>query len=120
MGGRTGSRQRAIQRGRQRLKAGLDAQMKDALLAWPTTPITAPEAAPLEASDEVFHRVNLLSLRNTTPANIVDLCGVAIPNGRNAAGMPTSLLISARHGDDERLLAAAVEIERVTKVEDAA
>jgi aspartyl-tRNA(Asn)/glutamyl-tRNA(Gln) amidotransferase subunit A len=110
----------SIQRGRQRLKAELDAQMNGALLAWPTTPITAPEAAPLEASDEVFHRVNLLTLRNTTPGNVVDLCGVAIPNGRNAAGMPTSLLISARHGDDERLLSAAVEVERVIRAEDAA
>jgi aspartyl-tRNA(Asn)/glutamyl-tRNA(Gln) amidotransferase subunit A len=94
--------------------------MRGALLAWPTTPITAPEAAPLEADDEVFYRVNLLSLRNTTPGNMVDLCGVAIPNGRNAAGMPTSLLLSAGHGDDERLLPAAIEIERVIAAEDAA
>jgi aspartyl-tRNA(Asn)/glutamyl-tRNA(Gln) amidotransferase subunit A len=93
--------------------------MNGAFLVWPTTPITAPEAAPLEASDEVFHRVNLLTLRNTMPGNVVDLCGVAIPNGRNAAGMPTSLLISSRHGDDERLLAAAVEVERVIQAEDA-
>ena len=110
----------SIQRGRQRFKADLEAQMNGALLAWPTTPITAPEAAPLEASDEVFHRVNLLTLRNTTPGNVVDLCGVAIPNGRNAAGMPTSLLISAAHGDDERLLSAAIEVERVIQAEDAA
>jgi aspartyl-tRNA(Asn)/glutamyl-tRNA(Gln) amidotransferase subunit A len=45
---------------------------------------------------------------------------VAIPNGRNAAGMPTSLLLSAGHGDDERLLPAAIEIERVIAAEDAA
>jgi aspartyl-tRNA(Asn)/glutamyl-tRNA(Gln) amidotransferase subunit A len=110
----------SIQRRRQQLKAALAVQMAGSLLAWPTTPITAPEAAPLEASDEVFHRVNLLSLRNTTPGNIVDLCGIAIPNGRNAAGMPTSLLISAGHGDDERLLSTAVEIERVIQAEVAA
>ena len=30
-----------------------------------------------------------------------------------AVGMPTSLLISGSQGEDERLLAAAVEIERV-------
>jgi aspartyl-tRNA(Asn)/glutamyl-tRNA(Gln) amidotransferase subunit A len=110
----------SIQRGRQRLKAELDAQMNGALLAWPTTPITAPEAAPLEASDEVFHRVNLLSLRNTMPGNVLDLCCVAIPNGRNAAGMPTSLLVSGVHGEDDRLLSAAVEIERVITAEAAA
>ena len=27
--------------------------------------------------------------------------------------MPTSLLVSASHGEDERLLGAAIEIERV-------
>ena len=103
----------SIQRGRAALKAALREQMQGALLAWPTTPITAPEVAPLEASDDVFHRTNLLTLRNTTPCNVLDLCGVAMPNGLDAAGMPTSLLISAGHGDDERLLGAAIEIERV-------
>jgi aspartyl-tRNA(Asn)/glutamyl-tRNA(Gln) amidotransferase subunit A len=103
----------SIQRGRAALKARLCEQMQGALLAWPTTPITAPEVAPLEASDDVFHRTNMLTLRNTTPCNVLDLCGVAMPNGRDAAGMPTSLLISAGHGDDERLLGVAIEIERV-------
>ena len=110
----------SIQRGRRRLQAALAAQMGDALLAWPTTPITAPEAAPLEADDEVFHRVNLLSLRNTMPGNVLDLCCIAMPNGTNPAGMPTSLLVSAGHGEDERLLAAAVAIERVVEATGAA
>lgn len=103
----------SIQRGRAALKARLHEQMGGALLAFPTTPITAPEVAPLEASDDVFHRTNMLTLRNTTPCNVLDLCGVAMPNGRDAAGMPTSLLISAGNGDDERLLGVAIEIERV-------
>jgi aspartyl-tRNA(Asn)/glutamyl-tRNA(Gln) amidotransferase subunit A len=102
----------AIQRGRETLKAALREQMKGALLAFPTTPITAPEVAPLEASDETFHRVNLTTLRNTMPGNILDLCCVAMPNGRNAAGMPTSLLVSGGQGEDEKLLGAAAEIER--------
>lgn len=107
----------SIQRGRADLKAALSKQMNGSLLAWPTTPITAPEVAPLEASDDAFHRVNLLSLRNTMPGNILDLCGVAMPNGRDAAGMPTSLLVSGSHGEDEKLLATAVEIERVIGAE---
>ncbi len=103
----------AIQRGRIAIRSALREQMAGALLAWPTTPITAPELAPLEASDETFHRTNLLTLRNTMPGNVLDLCCVAMPNGRSAAGMPTSLLVSASHGEDERLLGAAIEIERV-------
>lgn len=103
----------SIQRGRQRLIPKLARQMRNALLVMPTTPITAPEVAPLEASDEVFHRVNLLTLRNTMLGNVLDLCGVAMPNGRDARGLPTSVLVSAAHADDERLLGAALEIERI-------
>ena len=57
-------------------------QLRGALLVMPTSPITAPEVAPLEKSDELFHKVNLLALRNTMLGNILDLCGVAMPNGR--------------------------------------
>jgi aspartyl-tRNA(Asn)/glutamyl-tRNA(Gln) amidotransferase subunit A len=103
----------AILRGRQRLKQILPTQLDGALMAWPTTPITAPEVAPLEASDETFHKVNLMALRNTMPGTILDFCGVAMPNGRDGAGMPTSFLLSGLCGEDERVLATAIEIERV-------
>ncbi|MEW9837899.1 amidase family protein [Mesorhizobium marinum] len=105
----------SIQRGRQRLIPKFHAQLGAALLVMPTTPITAPEIAPLEASDEVFHRVNIKALRNTMLGNILDLCGVALPNGRDADGLPTSLLVQAGHGADERLLGHALEIERVVR-----
>lgn len=103
----------SIQRGRRRLIADLGHQLRGALMAWPTTAITAPEIDQLEKDDDTFHRINLLTLRNTMPGNILDLCGVALPNGRDAAGMPTSTLISSMAGDDERLLGVAIEVERV-------
>jgi aspartyl-tRNA(Asn)/glutamyl-tRNA(Gln) amidotransferase subunit A len=81
----------------------------------PTTPITAPEVAPLEASDEVFHKVNLKALRNTMLGNILDLCGVALPNGRDSNHLPTSFLVQAGHGDDDRLLGYSLEIERIVR-----
>ena len=56
-----------------------------------------------------------MALRNTTLGNILDLCGVALPNGRDANGMPTSILFSAARGDDDRLLGYALEIERVIR-----
>jgi aspartyl-tRNA(Asn)/glutamyl-tRNA(Gln) amidotransferase subunit A len=101
----------AIQRGRQALIPKMLAQLGGALLVMPTSPITAPEVAPLEASDELFHKVNLMALRNTMFGNILDLCGVAMPTGTNAGGMPTSILFSAPHGADERLLGAALAME---------
>jgi aspartyl-tRNA(Asn)/glutamyl-tRNA(Gln) amidotransferase subunit A len=103
----------SIQRGRRAMISKLVQQLGGALLVMPTSPITAPEVAPLEASDELFHQVNLRALRNTMLGNILDLCAVAMPNGRDDAGMPTSILFSAPHGEDERLLSAAVAIEPI-------
>jgi aspartyl-tRNA(Asn)/glutamyl-tRNA(Gln) amidotransferase subunit A len=103
----------SIQRGRRQLIAELNRHLRGALMAWPTTAITAPEIEQIEKDDETFHRINLLTLRNTMPGNILDLCGVTLPNGRDPAGMPTSTLISSTMGDDERLLGVAIEVERV-------
>lgn len=105
----------SIQRGRARLIAKFLTQLGDALLVMPTTPITAPEVAPLEADDEHFHKVNLRTLRNTMLGNVLDLCGVALPNGRDGDGLPTSILFSAGRGEDERLLGFALEIERIIR-----
>ena len=57
----------SIQRGRERLIPKLHGQLGGALLVMPTTPITAPEVAPLDADDELFHKVNLL--RCATPCS---------------------------------------------------
>ena len=105
----------SIQRERARLIPMLSAQMAGALLVMPTTPITAPEVAPLEADDDLFHKINTRTLRNTTPGNVLDLCGVAIPNGRDGNRMPTSFLMSACHGEDEKLLGYALEVERIIR-----
>ena len=103
----------SIQRGRLSMIPKLIRQLRGALLVMPTSPITAPEVAPLEKSDEVFHRVNLLTLKNTMLGNILDLCAIAMPNGVDQDGMPTSILFSTPHGEDERLLSAALEFERI-------
>lgn len=103
----------SIQRGRQKLIPKFHAQLGAALLVMPTTPITAPEVAPLEGDDDTFHKINLRALRNTMFGNILDLCGMAMPNGRDANGMPTSFLVQAGRGEDDRLLGHALEIERV-------
>lgn len=105
----------SIQRGRQELIPLLLAQLDGALLVMPTTPITAPEVAPLDADDDLFHAVNLKTLRNTAIGNVLDLCGVALPNGRDGRGLPTSILFSAPHGEDTRLLGYALELERVVR-----
>lgn len=107
----------SLQRARAELIAELTARLGDSLIAMPTTAITAPEIAPLEADDEVFHRVNLKVLRNTMMGNFLNLPGLALPNGTDSDAMPTSLLISATAGDDERLLGYGLDLEDVLERE---
>lgn len=102
---------------RRRAITTMDAMLGDAFLIMPSTPVTAPEVAPLEADDALFHEVNLRILRNTMLGNNLRQCGMAIPNGRDHRGLPTSILVSAPHGEDTRLLGAALEIERVLQMQ---
>jgi len=85
------------------------------LVAMPTVAMTAPEIAPLEADVDLFGRTNLKALRNTNLGNMLDLCGLAIPNGTDADGMPTSFLLSALGGDDDRLLGYGLAAEEIIR-----
>lgn len=102
----------ALRHGRARLIKTI-AGVEDCLIAMPTTPMTAPAIAPLEADNAVFHRVNLKTLRNTSLGNFLDLPGLALPNGSDATGLPTSILISVPGGQDERLFRLGLAIEAV-------
>ena len=74
--------------------------------------------APLDADDELFHRTNLRTLQNTLPGNFADLCGVSLPMGTGAAGMPLGALISGAAGRDAALLAAAAGVEQLLSAKD--
>ena len=102
-----------IQRTRAKVVPQVSAALDGALLVMPTTVITAPAIAPLEADDDVFFRINTLTLRNTALTNVLDMCGVAMPNGRDEKGLPTSFLVSAPWDEDERLLGAALAMEAI-------
>jgi aspartyl-tRNA(Asn)/glutamyl-tRNA(Gln) amidotransferase subunit A len=105
----------AVQGMRADLMARIHARLDGALLAMPTTPIVAPEIAPLEADDELFMAVNTAVLRNTVLGNILNLCGLALPTGCDEKGLPTSILFSAPGGADDFLLAHGLEIERIIR-----
>lgn len=98
-------------RERARLIAQTDARFGDALILCPTTPHVAMPMAPLEQNQELFFQWNAKTLRNTMIGNFLDWCGVSIPNGSDGDGLPTGLLISARHGRDASLLGAALAME---------
>ncbi|MBC2836492.1 amidase [Paragemmobacter straminiformis] len=96
---------------RARLIATVNDRLGDALLICPTTPSVAMPIGPLEADVEVFFHHNFRTLRHTAIGNFLDWCGLSIPNGADAAGMPTGLMICARHGRDAALLAAGLALE---------
>ncbi|MBB4183516.1 aspartyl-tRNA(Asn)/glutamyl-tRNA(Gln) amidotransferase subunit A [Sinorhizobium terangae] len=87
------------------------------LIAHPTLPHVAPPVAPLLSDDELFFKINAKTLRNTLIGNFLDFCGVSIPCGTGAAGMPVGFLLSAPHHQDDRLLGAALAAEATIRGE---
>ncbi|CAG0968086.1 MAG: amidase [Rhizobiaceae bacterium] len=100
---------------RRRLIAETIALVGRGFFAFPTTPHVAMPIAPLEADMDVFFAANFKTLRNTMLGNFLDWCGVQIPSGRDADGMPTGFLLSAPHGRDSAVQSAALAAENLVK-----
>jgi len=100
-----------LQRGRERLIAALADDLKGALLALPATPMAAPPIDALERDDELFRVTNLRAIHYTFLGNLFRMCGLALPSGTDAAGLPTGVQFLAPGGDDDRLLAIGLGVE---------
>jgi aspartyl-tRNA(Asn)/glutamyl-tRNA(Gln) amidotransferase subunit A len=113
VGGRAASAHDAInlQRGREHLIAALTDDLKGALLVLPATPMTAPAIDALERDDEHFRVTNLRAIHYTFLGNLFRMCGLALPSGTDAAGLPTGVQFLAPSGDDERLLSIGLSME---------
>ncbi len=105
----------AVAFARRKLVAETAARIAGCFVAFPTTPIVAPPIAPLENDDERFFAANARLLRNTSLGNFLDWCGVSLPSGADADGMPTALLLSAAANHDDALLAFAAGCEAVIR-----
>lgn len=104
----------ALLEARERLVAEVEALAgSGAVFVSPTLPHVAPRIEPLIESDEAFFAMNGKTLRNTLIGNFLDFCGVSLPCGTGAAGMPVGLLISGLRHDDARVLGLALTAERV-------
>jgi aspartyl-tRNA(Asn)/glutamyl-tRNA(Gln) amidotransferase subunit A len=105
----------ALHAARTDLQKALRADLDGAMLLFPTVPHTAPPVAPLDADPDLFHAVNVKTLRNTMLGNFLNLPGFAIPSGVDANGLPTSILISAPAGSETILFAASLAVESAVK-----
>jgi aspartyl-tRNA(Asn)/glutamyl-tRNA(Gln) amidotransferase subunit A len=112
LGGRVPERDALnLQRGREELIAALTDELKGALLVLPSTPMTAPAIGPLERDDELFRVTNLRAIHYTFLGNLFRMCGLALPSGTDAPGLPTGVQFLAPGGDDDRLLSLGLSME---------
>lgn len=104
-----------LQRARAAYITAFEAQRAgyDALL-WPAVAIAAPPIADLLADDDVYARINLLVLRNTSLVNVADGCALTVP--MHAPGSaPAGMMIVGGSGDDRRVLAIGATVASVLK-----
>ncbi|WP_313624566.1 indoleacetamide hydrolase [Achromobacter sp.] len=78
-------------------------------LLFPTVPVLPPAATPEASSFEVFGRL----ARNVDPGSNAGLPGLSVPAGLSAQGLPVGLEIDGLPGDDRKVLAIGVSIEKI-------
>ncbi|MCU0693280.1 MAG: amidase [Polyangiaceae bacterium] len=83
------------------------------VLALPTTAVTAPLLAPLLVDDALYHRTNLLLLRNTSWCNLFDLTALSLPMPEMPR--PAGLMLVAVRNQDRRLLSIGAAVEMVLR-----
>jgi aspartyl-tRNA(Asn)/glutamyl-tRNA(Gln) amidotransferase subunit A len=75
----------------------------DALLV-PTTMIAALPVEQIDAGMETYMTRNAQYLRNTAIGNILGLCGLSVPCGFTARGLPIGLMIYGQPFAEETIL----------------
>jgi aspartyl-tRNA(Asn)/glutamyl-tRNA(Gln) amidotransferase subunit A len=85
------------------------------LLLCPATMYTARPLADAEASMDAYSELNLGYLRNTAIGNILNLCAISVPCGRDAAGLPVGLMLYARPFAEATVLRAAAAYQGATQ-----
>jgi aspartyl-tRNA(Asn)/glutamyl-tRNA(Gln) amidotransferase subunit A len=100
-----------LMKGRADLIARVNAILRDYdAMVMPTVPIVAPKIAEFE-SDEAYAKLNILSLRNPTVANFLDLCAISLPVHR-PGDAPVGLMLIGKRGGDARLFQIAKAMEQ--------
>lgn len=95
---------------RRRLMQELDRLPQRLVYVFPATPTTAPAVSGLRTLRQKS-TANAAALRHTMTGSFLDMPGIAVPSGIDEAGLPTSVLLSCRRGDDTMLLDVARQLE---------
>ncbi|MCP4629645.1 MAG: amidase [bacterium] len=96
-----------------RTKAGNTLKDIDALLV-PTTPIPAKPVADIDTDMDNYLAYNMLYLRNTSIGNILNFCGLSVPCGFTANGMPIGLLIYGKPFQEDVILRIGYAYQQAT------
>ena len=81
-------------------------------IASPTLCLTPPLMSDVADADSHL-RINRRVVRNTVAVNYLGLCAITMPVGRDRAGMPVGLQLTAPAHAEEKLLTIALAAERV-------
>lgn len=81
------------------------------VLVSPTVATTAPLVDEIKDIDS-YRQANILSLRNTSIANLMGLCAISMPIGKDKHGIPVGLQLMAAPNCEPKLLAIANLIEQ--------
>ena len=82
------------------------------VIATPTVQVPPPRMDEVDDHD-AYRAHNMRLLRNTHTANLLGLCGITLPVGRDALGLPVGLQLMSGGMRDDLLFAAALAVERV-------
>ena len=75
----------------------------------PTAPILPPNAQRLLDDDEYYKSENLLALRNTRVANLMDVCAITLPTKTPSCG----IMFNGQNGNEAALLRLCAAAEKV-------
>jgi Asp-tRNA(Asn)/Glu-tRNA(Gln) amidotransferase A subunit family amidase len=89
-----------------------DPEGKIDIIVSPTLCLTPPLMSDVADADSHL-RVNRRIVRNTAWVNYLGLCAITMPVGRDRAGMPVGLQLTAPAHAEEKLLKIALAAERV-------
>jgi len=96
-----------------RAKVGNTLKDVDALLV-PATPVPARPVAEVDTDMDYYLAQNIRYLRNTSIGNILNFCGLSVPCGFTASGLPIGLLIYGKPFSEDLVLRSGYAYQQAT------